>query len=149
MAEQKCTIFASTPNYELVGSTVAKTAAGAQVSVGNKIGDKITVRSKTGALVINTQQKQFNGDEFSAMILGMYNLAEDSQDGEEKIEKTQEFILNCKFALGIIANPAFSQTDERLDIVFNLAEKLNGLIFNGRRLLNYQGETVMQFSDAK
>ena len=150
MAEQKCTIFAKKADYKTAALTI-KQYAGDKANFDGAEGlwEKAEARSKSGKLTIFTKVREKPGDEFSGMILGLANYARNSeakQATEEVKEKVEGFIFAVNIALGVIAEPEFTQTDERLDIVFGLAEKLNGLIYNGDMLLDYNGARVIEFT---
>jgi hypothetical protein len=90
-------------------------------------------------------KKEFErGDSFSHLILGTWNFFEtiETEHEAQKKELTHH-ILACKTALGIRADPEFTLTDKRLDFVFELMEMFDGIIFNGRAMLDKKGRVIL------
>jgi hypothetical protein len=97
-----------------------------------------------GNLKISIKRRKRPGDEFSKMILGTWAFFEDI---ETRYRQLQEDLLKSissgTFAIGIVATPEFTETDERLDFIFEIAENFDGLIFNGFEMLDKKGRTVL------
>jgi hypothetical protein len=78
------------------------------------------------------------------MILGAHNYFRQIETENAGTQKNlADFILGCQSAVGIVAEPEFSGEDERLDIVFEIAERLDGVIFNGADMIDKKGRLIL------
>ena len=61
----------------------------------------------------------------------------------KKKPKLLDSILACQWLVGVVADPEFSEEDERLDIIFAVVELLNWLIFNGSEMISSDGKPIL------
>jgi hypothetical protein len=54
----------------------------------------------------------------------------------------------CEMAIGIVADPGFTKTDGRLDMVFAVAEHLDAMIFNGSGMIDKNGAMILDADGA-
>lgn len=135
-----CTVY-SKANYEVVLNYISNT------EVKEVVNESLRTFSKTffeGNLKISINKRKSAGDSFSGMILGTWNLFENIETKNTAIQKElTSKILDSEVALGIVAEPDFTETDERLDVIFDLAEKFEGIIFNGAEMLDKKGRVIL------
>lgn len=97
-----------------------------------------------GSLRVSLKKQVEAGDDFSGMILGTWNFFRDIETKHESLQKDLlNRILFSNTAIGIAANPEFTETDKRLDFVFGLAEQFDGIIFNGSEMIDKKGRLIL------
>lgn len=97
-----------------------------------------------GSLRVSLKKQAYAGDGFSSMILGTWNFFRDVETKHENQQKDLlNRILSCQSAVGVAANPEFTETDKRLDFVFELARLFDGVIFNGSEMIDQKGRLIL------
>jgi hypothetical protein len=135
-----CTVY-SKANYEVVLNYINNTELQEVTGESLKTFSKIFAE---GSLRISINKREFAGDSFSGMILGTWNLFENIEAKNTVVQKELTAkILDSEVALGIVAEPDFTETDKRLDVIFDLAERFEGIIFNGAEMLDKKGRVIL------
>lgn len=141
----KCTIFS--PKLDFVGviGFLKKHAAGQlEIKGSETVWEQIILRHGGSKLILNNLFRKEPGDSFSKLILGTHNFFHNINT----FAFTQkEFVLrqvgNCQMALGMVGEPEFEEEAGHFDLIFGLADELDGMIFNGAEMLNSQGKTIL------
>lgn len=82
------------------------------------------------------------GDQFSKIVLGMYNFVRHCDGSEEQKARIASGIARTEMILGVVAKPEF--LEPHFEHVFNAARSIDGLIFNGSAILNASGDTLLE-----
>lgn len=137
---QSCTIYSQKNGFPDVAALLKKTEAG-EFLLEN---ETAKLKTAAGNLRITLRKSARPGDEFSHLLLGTHNFFNQIEtENAETQQNLANFILSCRTAVGIVAEPAFTEEDTRLDLVFEIAELLDGIIFNGSEMLNQRGELIL------
>lgn len=143
--KQSCTIYSKKSNYEdmtAIWKDAAFDKAGLQI-YENDLGG-ISLQTSGNSLELYFKKQLNSGDSFSHLILGTYNYFKNIETTQHQSQKNLlDFILSCEIAIGVSAEPEFSELDERLDIVFAITELLDGAIFNGSEMINKNGKLIL------
>lgn len=69
---------------------------------------------------------------------------------ETALEGTKATILavigKVAMMIGVVADPEFSESDRRLDLLWDIVESTGALVFNGDAILDSQGNRVLDHS---
>jgi hypothetical protein len=140
---QSCTIYSRKNEWENIAG-ILRDAGVENSDNDSESSDNGNIKNSDGTLRLSLRKSFQAGDDFSRMLLGTHNFF--SQVETENTQAQNEllnFILSCETAVGIVAEPEFKEEDKRLDIVFAIAELLDGYIFNGSEMLDKNGELVL------
>jgi len=142
---QSCTVYSPVVKHAEVLALVKRMARNGMVEVTGSEGawDRIRVVLDDGSLVLNSMQRREPGDEFSRLILGTHNFFRTLETDSPQKKKILDFLLSCQWAVGAVAEPEFNTEDERLDIIFAVAELLDGMIFNGSEMITSEGQPIL------
>jgi hypothetical protein len=143
---QYLTIFSRTIDHRGV-FTLAQSFSDEQRDVvgGKERWDSIVVRAPEGGITINSMQRERPGDEFSRMILGAGNYFRDIRTTSVAAQqRLLELISELEWAIGVVAEPEYTETDTRLDLVFEIARHLNAVIFNGSGMIDKDGLMILE-----
>lgn len=106
--------------------------------------DRLILRFSEGEMFLTSLVRRIPGDSFSKLVLSMHNFF---RMAETDATSNKNFVLgriqNAKMMIGVVADPEFSEMDERLDCLWRIAEQLDAVIFNGDAMLNLQGQRIM------
>lgn len=146
--KQSCTIYSRIESYQNITSIwEALSDNNSEVSLRENESGGVILKTISGRLELSLKKYEQSGDDFSHLILGTHNYF---NQVETKYEKAKNNLLNSisqsKIAIGVGAEPSFTETDERLDIVFGIAEMLDGVIFNGSEMIDKDGQLILDKS---
>ena len=143
--KQSCTIYSPRETYHSINSiwdNLSYSEPNVEVSE-NELGG-ITLQTETGTLELYFDEYREGGDDFSSLILGTRNYFNVIETTHQEIkDNLLRSITKCKAAIGVGAEPPFTEMDERLDIVFGIAEMLDGIIFNNSEMLDKKGSLIL------
>ena len=130
--KQSCTIYTQTNDYQDIDSIWKDLSyEDSEVKTSKNNFGGIIVQAETGTLELYFDEYREGGDDFSSLILGTRNYFNVIETTHQEIkDNLLRSITKCKAAIGVGAEPPFTEMDERLDIVFGIAEMLDGIIFN-------------------
>jgi hypothetical protein len=77
-------------------------------------------------------------------FLGAHNyfrIIKTAQVAEQK--RLLHIIARVEWAIGVIAEPEYTETDTRLDLVFDIAAHLDAVIFNGSGMIGKDGLMIL------
>jgi hypothetical protein len=139
-----CTILSVNIKLADIAEIIKNTKAAVNINGDIDNWDNITLKFANSELRFNKLVQERPGDKFSKMILGMHNYF-------RKIDTialgNKDYVLECignaNLAIGVAADPKFSEEDEHFDIIFAVAEALRGVVFNGSGMLNTQGKMLL------
>jgi len=106
---------------------------------------KLTIFCLNSRLEFIPFRYAYPGDEFSEMALsGIEFFSDIRTDAIENREFIVSFLSErCSLSIGVVASPKLSQQDGHLDYVFWLADRCNGLVFNGFSIFNPSGQILL------
>jgi hypothetical protein len=139
------TIFASKLSYERPLQRLRASCNSRLEVIGyEKEWQKLIVRDGSSTLTFSSLRRVAPGDQFSKLILGASTFF---RRVETSAIKNKDHILKAisgsKMILGIVAEPKMMQEYGHFDLVFDIAEELEGIIFNGGGILNAQGLLIL------
>jgi hypothetical protein len=139
-----CTILTSSLDLEIIADILQDKKA-----VFNLDGDfdkwsTIKLQFDKSELRFMASVRERPGDEFSKMILGMYNYF---SNVDTNASNNKGYILKnigeTKLAIGVVGDPQFSEEDGHFDCILAVAEKIEGIIFNGEAMLDFKGDMIL------
>jgi len=84
-------------------------------------------------------------DKFSKLLLSTYMWADRCKTvGAAVDDGVLSHIENCALIVGIVADPDFETDGRFFAAVLEVARQLNGLVFDGNRILNSLGNVVCE-----
>jgi hypothetical protein len=95
-------------------------------------------------LTLNSLEPGEPGDAFSNMRLGLHNLFWNVNTvavGEKK--RVLNSIAACTLAIGVVADPGFSDEEDHTHLVLDVARLTDGVIFNGVGMLDSSGHLLL------
>lgn len=103
--------------------------------------DQIVVQDGPAVLTLRPLQRSAGGDRLSKILLGTINYFRQAPGPEDRRRRVLEAVSRCQMIVGARAVPDY--TDGHLDLIFAVARVVDGLIFNGLEMLNFEGRTVL------
>ncbi len=83
------------------------------------------------------------GDEFSVLLLSMFNHFRNGSSPSEVVKKrTLSRIGGATAAIGCVADPGFDEASEQL--VAEIADLMHGVVFNGWAILAADGTVLLE-----
>jgi hypothetical protein len=142
---QYLTIFSRRIDHKGIVSTLRSFPVKQLELVGTeKKWAQIIIITAEGKITFNSAQQEKPGDEFSRMILGAHNYFRTIKTKNIKQQKRILDLLDeCEMAIGVVADPDFTGTDKRLDLVFAIAGYLNAMMFNGSGMIDKDGAMIL------
>lgn len=122
---------------------LAKLHEASNLSLENISDQQIIITSHSGTLKVSRLFPE-TGGKFGAIYVGLINKVK--RIDSSAIFKRQEVIdnlKNTKMILGCVASPQFKDSDERFELIFSLAQILDGTVFDGFTLLSPNGEVII------
>ena len=141
-----CTIYSPTLDPGLVVDVVQKNLANYTIEVmGNKQKwRKITIQSRNWVLTLSSQQREKPGDEFSKLILGTLVFFRGiTTDAPTNKQIVIDLVTACNWMIGIVADPDFDEEADHFECIFQIAQSLGGLIFNGVGMIDKEGSLIL------
>jgi len=66
-----------------------------------------------------------------------------AEDAETK-RRVQDAVAQTQFLVGVVATPKFLDAEHHFDYVLGVADRVNGLVFNGTAIMNSDGKTLLR-----
>ena len=111
---------------------------------------RMTARGKKGELRLTALVYHENGDEFSRRQGEMACTAESGASmvalNEGERENIVAFLYDTELLLGVVADPEFDADPRFEKVIFEIAFRCDGLVFNGMELFNALGEVIMHMN---
>jgi hypothetical protein len=106
--------------------------------------EQIVISTTEGKIIFNSRQRKRPGDDFSRMILGAHNYFRNIKTRKVKQrQRILDLLGGCEMAIGVVADPEFTETDSRLDLVFAIVRRLDAMIFNGSGMIDKDGAMIL------
>jgi hypothetical protein len=140
-----CTIICPSKNYIAILEMAEATARYAvHVNGPREAWQSLAIISEGSTLEITASVQVRPGDHFSKLILGMHNFFTriETRWSEEK-RKVLSTISRANMLIGVTADPAFAEEDGHYDCIFEIAKRIDGVIFTGSAMLNAQGKKLL------
>jgi hypothetical protein len=84
------------------------------------------------------------GDQFSKIILGAANFFRRIKtDAVTNQNYIKAFVFDTKILIGVVAEPELVEAAGHYDLVFEVAERCDGLIFNGSGMVDPSGNLIL------
>lgn len=139
-----CTILTTKIDLKAIADILRDTKATFGIDGDFDKWDTIKLKFDQSELRFKKSVRERPGDKFSKMILGMHNYF---RNVDTKASNNKEHILQnvgeTKLAIGVVADPEFSEEDGHFDFIFAVAEKIDGMIFNGEAMLDPKGDMIL------
>ena len=95
-------------------------------------------------LALSSLVREQAGDKFSKLVLSLHTFFRTiPTDAVSNRSFLLSRIENVKMMIGVVDNPEFTETDDRLETLWHISESMNALIFNGDAALNLQGQRIL------
>jgi hypothetical protein len=105
----------------------------------------VSLKSDVSKLVFNSMIRQFPGDEFSKLVLGIHNFARKLQGADIRTAQTVlDAIANAQLLIGVVASPGFLESNPHQEYVLGIAKSVGGLIFSGDAILDSSGNPLLK-----
>ncbi len=104
-----------------------------------------SVPIRTGASNIKLSRQIFTeaGDKFSKIILTTHNRFRMINTSANQAQKLiLDYLDACELAIGVVSEPSFDEESGHFDLIFEIANNLNGIIFNGSGMLDGDGNII-------
>ena len=144
MHTEACTILATSPNLDEVLDYLRERSCGPVGVVGaGSRWEKMTARIGVGSVTFDVLARRRPGDEFSKMVLSMYNYFRNGSSSSDSLkEEGLDAIASSDTAIGVVADPAFDEEAE--EVVIEVARMVGGVIFNGWGILDPEGTVLVK-----
>ena len=141
-----CTIFCLTNNLEQITALASKNASG-KVEIINEgqTWEKIVVTNDKHQITLSNLFRKEPGDKFSKLILSTHNYfrnIETTADTQKQL--VLNHVSNTETIIGVIGEPIFSESDKHFELIFDIAKVSNGIIFNGKEMLDDDGYVILK-----
>lgn len=140
-----CTILSSTIAYNAVLDRLRQVSS-APVGVIGEAGrwQKLVLKGKESTLTLNSMEREGPGDQFSSMMLGLHSLFWNVKtEAADRKKIVLDAIASCVLAIGVVAEPAFDESEGHFECVLDIAKIGNGVIFNGSGILDSEGRLLL------
>lgn len=105
----------------------------------------VSLKSDVSELVFNSMIRQFPGDQFSKLVLGIHNFARGLNGTDTgTTQAALNAIANVQMLVGVVASPEFMEAEHHQDYVCGVTRNLGGLIFNGDAILDSDGNELLK-----
>jgi hypothetical protein len=125
---QSCTLYLPTTAYREIWECV--NGSDLAFSLDGSIDEwrRLVVNDDNTSLVLTSTPKLYDGDKASKILLGTINFFERINGPRDRIDRITQAVAACRMIVGVRGVPQF--TDRLFDVIFEIAEKTNALIFN-------------------
>lgn len=99
-----------------------------------------------GAVTLRCTRKVFRerGDDFCRLLLSMCAFVEGVSKADAVMKRRLvSHIESSELVLGVVAEPAFDADERCHAVVFAIAKSLDGIIFNGREIIDANGVALL------
>lgn len=126
-------------------------AAGAPVEVEGDPANwtRAVIQGPDTTLTFNAMPSGRPGGDFSDLILGAESVFRKvDTDAPDRKKTVLDWIAATELIVGVIASPEFLEEEGHFDLVLDLAEELEGLIFNGSGMITSEGDLLLDNAGA-
>jgi hypothetical protein len=144
------TIFGKDPDFPGILTTLCENSQ-LPVKVSGPAANwtSAAIEDSSHTLTFRPMLKVQPGDQFSQIILGAANFfrrIKTDAVANQKYIKT--FVFETKILIGVIAEPELLESAGHFDLIFKVAERCNGLIFNGSSMVDPSGNLILDKNGA-
>lgn len=135
MLKERFTILLEEKSFQAIFANTKSLSSNFSIAIeGNKNNwRQIKIEGVQGELVLNSLIRTKPMDQFSKLILGMYNFLDKKIQGKEKKELLYQ-IANTQLAIGVVCSTKVNE--EIISLIKKVLSNTNFLIFNGETILN-------------
>ncbi len=140
-----CTIYSPRLDFN-TPLTILRHYQGGHLEIKNAKGHWTTLTLITGEsqIVFSSLWQQKPGDEFSRLILGTHNYFRMIGTQNKRLQnQLLHTIAATNMVIGVKAIPDFDESVGHFDLIFAIAETLDGMIFNGNGMIDYEGKMIL------
>ena len=138
MAEN-CTIYCTVLNRD----EIARLLHSHFPSSSPTFGDSMEVQGSQGSLRLTVKAFNESGDDFCRIILGIRAFVKRIDGSASARQDLVGHLDKSDLAIGVVAEPAFDADERFHAVVFAIAKALDGVIFNGHKMLDANGRTLL------
>ncbi|MGH9613065.1 MAG: hypothetical protein ACRD4P_08310 [Bryobacteraceae bacterium] len=110
---------------------------------------RMVIQGPETTLTFNAMLRERSGDEFSDLILGAESFFRKvDTDAPDRKKTVLDWIAATELIVGVTASPEFVEEEGHFDLVLDLAEELDGLIFNGSGMVTSEGDLLLDNAGA-
>jgi hypothetical protein len=136
-----CTILCKIDDHSVRLAIEASIPAGWRLEISKL---RMTVKSPDKTLVLTSLRRVRPGDEFSRLKLSLFGFFDRIKTPHKFLKKK---LLNdislVDLLIGVVAHPDAEGPDPRFDVIFAVAQSVDGMIFNGDAMLNSDGQIIV------
>ena len=145
MVLENCTIYCSHRNLgevvRLVGCHFPEWPAPSP----SEAWSSLVVCGKSSSMRLTSKWFRESGDDFCQLLLSTCAFVEALPRTAAEVQKAVvTHIESCELVLGVVVQPGFDSDERYNAVVFAIAKALDGLVFNGREVLNADGELMVE-----
>ncbi len=142
---QNVAIYGYAPDIEEIPESL-RSMTGEAVHVEAQDGQwsSITIQGRNATLVFRCLRPGPPPDDFSRGILGIYNYAKRIKATSEEIQKELlHHLANAKCIIAVVATPGFDVDAGHPDLIAEVCDRADGVLFNGRDFLNVEWDVLL------
>ena len=143
MAEN-CTIYCKNKNLAEVARLVRGHFPSSVANPANDEWESMVAHGTDGSIRISAKWLHERGDEFCRLLLstGAYidGLVSNTP---AKRKEVMSHVIASQVVFGVVVEPEFDSDERYNEVVFSIANELDGIIFNGHEMLDANGETLV------
>lgn len=140
-----CTIYSPILDFD-IPLIIFRQRQGGQLKIKNakEHWSKLTLTTGESQIVLSSLWQRKPGDEFSVLILSTHNYFQRIKTSNKNIQdQLLKKIATTKLVIGVGATPNFDETAGHFDLIFDITEKLGGVIFNGDGMIDSEGKMIL------
>lgn len=139
------TIFGKKADYGSILAIIReKATAPVEVSGSSFAWESATVRGSDATVTFNPLLKVRPGDQFSKIVLGAANFFRRIKTPAISNQTyLKEFLFDTKIIIGVVADPELMESAGHFDLIFDVADECEGLIFNGNGMVDPSGNLLL------
>ena len=148
---ESLTIIGKVASYEGVENCIRAFTPGAVEVIGpSEAWREIILRYPSGAKVTFCSLVPFkNGDHCAQIRVGLYEEAGKASSSDLELKnRIADQCLNAGFVIGVVARPAFDKAPRVESAILEIAEEIEGLVYNGTEFIDPEGNVLLEFPDA-
>lgn len=107
-------------------------------------GNPTLVHGNEGNLRLTQKVFRGRGDDFSRLLVSTCVFVEGLANADVAVKtRLVSHIESCELILGVVAKPTFDADERYHAVVIAIAKALCGIVFNGREILDADGQTIV------
>jgi hypothetical protein len=140
-----CTLYCASNDLNEVECIALRLFPDASFRSSREDWSAIQLEDRGCTLQLTVKQYRHGGDDFSNLVLSTYFFVDNIQGINDDVKRhVLSCIERCELAIGVVATPSFGSNERFGDIVFEIATKVRGLIFNGYQVLDSEGRVLVE-----